>query len=144
MKKLLLESGFNALWSMKAHPGWYNWGVFGPHPKAMKTWPGEFVERADFGYGRDTKKFSEHLRFSVPGFTILDPWDESPISTVVSDWGEDISKEASALYRNILKSKYFSLDALNESWRESYGLFHRTKKTWFRWPMPPKSRIPPP
>ena len=144
MKKLLLESGFNTLWSMKAHPGWYNWGVFGPHPKAMKTWPGEFVERADFGYGRDTKKFSEHLRFNVPGFTILDPWDESPISTVVSDWGEDISQEASALYRNILKSKYLSLDALNESWRESYGLFHRTKKTWFRWPMPPRSRIPPP
>lgn len=145
MRKLLTDSGFNGVWSLKAYPGWYNWGThIGPLARATPTWPGEFVEQTSFGYGRDSHAFARHLRYSLPGFTILDPWDESEIETVASARGEDMGPIASVLYRNWLKSRYFSLDALNKVWRKEYGLFHNTKPDWFRWRMPPKSRIPPP
>lgn len=145
MRKLLVESGFNCVWSLKCFPGWYNWGVDGPRVRCMPVWLGELVEKVRTAHDRTMKELADYLRHCLPGYTIMDPWDESPVELVVTDRGDDLGVQASILYRNWLKSKYLTLEALNRVWRKEYEVLRRAPKgTWLRWTMPSGTRIPPP
>ena len=133
MKRLMVDSGFNGIWGIEPLPGWYNWGVFGPGVACAATWPGELVENQRNVCGMNMSTFGLHLRRKLPGYTIVDHWDESPVAITSSERGEDLGPTTSVLYRNWLKSRYFSLSALNDAWRKDYRAFAM-----------PKTRIPPP
>lgn len=145
MRDLLLESGFNGIGSLEAFPGWYNWGVNGPLARCTASWPGELAEQTVGPRGMTMVQLGSYMRHRLPGYSIMDPWDESEIEMVVSARGEDLGPTASVLYRNWLKSRYFSLDALNQSWSKNYQIQTSPgKDSWLNWAMPGKTRIPPP
>ena len=135
MRQLLLSSGFNAVHSLEAYPGWYNWSL-GPLVCSTPTWPGELIEQTRVGGAgqMSMKELAHYLRRRLPGYTVMDPWDETAFELVDNVRGEDMGPTGSVFYRNWLKSRYLSLAAVNDSWRKQY----RT------WRMPAKTRIPRP
>ncbi|MBI2194063.1 MAG: HEAT repeat domain-containing protein [Planctomycetes bacterium] len=145
MRNLLLESGFNGVWGLDALPGWYNWGVDGPRIRCMAAWPGDWVEQTRGPREMTMAEFGRYIRHRLPGYSIMDPWDESAIEMATSERGEDLSGEASGLYRNWLKSRYFGLEGLNRAWEKDYQVQVQPPPGAFvDWSMPGKARIPPP
>ena len=145
MRRLMIDSGFNGIWGLAAIPGWYNWGVDGPIARCKAMWPGDMILNTTGPKNMTMVEFGKFLRHRLPGYTIVDPWDETGIELVVNERGEDLGPIASACYRNWLKSRYLTLDALNEVWRTEYQIqTHQTGASSAQWSMPAKTRIPPP
>jgi hypothetical protein len=110
----------------------------------MPVWPGDLVLKTVGARNRTMVEFGQFLRHRLPGYTIVDPWDESPVAIVTSERGEDLGPTSSVMYRNWLKSRYFSLDALNEVWRKEYDNYAKSDKPATpTWAMPAKTRVPP-
>lgn len=144
MRQLMLDSGFNGIWGLDAIPGWYNWGVDGPIARAKAMWPGDMIRNTTGTKNMTMIEFGNLLRHRLPGYTIVDPWDETGVELVVNERGEDLGPVASACYRNWLKSRYLTLDALNKVWRAEYQIQTRPSPGSAQWSMPGKTRIPPP
>ena len=144
MRKLMLESGFNGISGLDALPGWYNWGVNGPIARAYAGWPGDMILNTTGSNNMTMTEFGNLLRYRLPGYSIIDPWDETGVELVVNERGEDLGPVASACYRNWLKSRYLTLDALNQVWRDEYQIQTRPSPGSAQWAMPGNTRIPPP
>ncbi len=144
------DAGLNS-GSMTTSPGWYDWQVCTPGFTASPEWPGDWVAHMiGFGpYYATAGEFGKLVHERLGGATTIHHWDETEVQIVSSVRG-DIAPVSSVLYRNWLKSRYLSLDALNDTWRKEYKIYHpaglsvdeaaRERALWAN----PSTKIPPP
>jgi hypothetical protein len=122
------EAGLNA-GGMRAHPGWYAWGVCGPEYAPLPTWPGDWVAQLTgyYPFRHTSSAYASVLHERLTNATVIHHWDETEITIVESVRG-DVAPVTSVLYRNWLKSRYFSLAGLNATWGKEYKIFGNPSK----------------
>ncbi len=114
------DAGLNS-GTMYATPGWYSWGVCGPNYNALPTWPGNWVAKTSgyYPFNDNSQEFAKDIHERLTSATTIHMWDESEIN-IISSQKEDIAPVSSVLYRNWIKSRYFSIDSLNSKWSKEY------------------------
>ena len=138
------DFGLNA-GSMTTYPGWYDWYVCTPAYTVAPQWPGDWVASM-IGYppyNTTAEQFGKLVHERVGGVTTIHHWDETEVQ-IISSVRSDVAPVSSVLYRNWLKSRYFTLEALNEKWRKDYVYYHGqaglSRELWSN----SSKKIPPP
>ncbi len=123
-------------------------GMSAPQAIPPEEWPGDWVaQMIGFQpYYTTAEQFGKLVHERIGGATTIHHWDETEVQIVSSVRG-DVAPVSSVLYRNWLKSRYFTLAALNDAWRKDYLIYHPSarpaglsRELWSN----PSKKIPPP